>query len=239
MSSYHEPACLGSAGVWFMFLLYWHSTAKYSQVCVEPLFSVVFILFWCVGVCMFFKLSINFYKYWWCVCFKFVCKINRRIWSCVSRRHFELMLAAPPACINRSTAIPRNFMDWISPSTGVMYLRLINLQCTYIRRKNASLVEIVKQGRGISLDTNELFGLYFAFHSSDVNETPHLAMYAHALQSCMFGWNRTIMKGALLGENSTLSFVSGLPFEWCNSDSTPRTLCECGTNSPSLVEIGR
>jgi hypothetical protein len=39
-----------------VFILYWHSTAKYSLFCVEPLFSVVLILFSCVDVYMYFKL---------------------------------------------------------------------------------------------------------------------------------------------------------------------------------------
>jgi hypothetical protein len=66
---------------------------------VESLFNVVLILFWCVGVYMFFKLSTPFCKYWFlCALSLFVKQIGAFDFVYLIQ-HLELMLPAPPACI--------------------------------------------------------------------------------------------------------------------------------------------
>jgi hypothetical protein len=100
-----------------------------------------------------------------------------------------------------------------------------------------SLVEIGQWWKAHYLETKTLFGLYRAFHMSDVNETSYLALSAHALQNLYIWWKSVNKEGNFTSRKSTFSCVSRLPIDICSWNFTPRSSDACVKNFDRLVEI--
>lgn len=143
---------------------------------------------------------------------------KRSAFSCTRsllKRHFTWRIKCLVVCISES--IGRIFLKLSTPQSSRMTYKHCKVRWAISQMKGTLLggqnpVDR-SQLRALYLKSHVFFGLHLGFHWREFSESLYLALRTHELQILRAGSHWLLIKGILLGKQSTFSAVSRLPLE--------------------------